>query len=917
MRVVGGVMRVTTLKASSAGGLVGLLAYYAGLAEDRQRPGPGRGPVDYYLDPNEPPGRWRGQGLIGLGVSGEVTGEQLRAVLEGHHPVSGEQLGRAFGDSSARGFDATFSAPKSVSVLWALSPDPWIRAEVLAAHDAAVDAALGWFERHGAVTRRGPDGVLQVDTRGIAVATFRQHTSRAMDPQLHTHAVIAAKVQDPTGKWLSLDARFLKYQQRTIGWIYDAALRAELARRLGIGWEPTVDGPSDMTCVPAPVRDVLSQRTGQVAGKLAELIHRWSADHDAADPDPRTIATLERTAAITSRPAKAHGTDAAALHDTWRNQARTVGFDPDHLMFDLLPGPEPAPRLSDEQLIDEALRRVADEQSTWLAADIARHLSLLIPPDAGSAVEVTARIDALAEEAAGRCVELGPDRPRGARRKDGRAVREHVTDRRLTTTEVLDQETRLQQWANHHTGHVPSAPGHDAQDRAAAAIAGDDRLVLVVGPAGTGKTTTTAGAVQLLRADGRPVVGLAPSGKAADVLRTEAGCSTDTIAGFLTRHTHDQRSAWPAGTTVILDEAGMAGTDDLAQLVDLAEHHRWRLVAVGDPAQLPAVGRGGVFAHWCDTLAHHRLDIPRRFVEPWEADASLALRAGDPTAVDTYADHHRLRTIHPALVARQIAETHQALTNRGRTVAITTNTAETARAINIEIRRRLDPAQRRPERRLADRTAVGVDDKVATRRNHPDLTTDTGEQVRNRHTWTVTALHPDGALTVSHPDRGAVILPADYVDRHVELGWAVTGYGNQGDTVDIGLAVLEPGTTRNHAYVALTRGRHANSAWIPDPNGTLDPADALTVMVERTPHGDSALAVRRQLHRAAGREAPELEDVAYELPTSLRAERPPPAGSSGVARELDERVAAMRARFDQLQGEPHRQAPGLDREITG
>ena len=181
------VMRVTTLKATAAK-LPGLLAYYAGLAEDRERPGPGRGPVDYYLDPDEPPGRWTGGGRHALGLDGTVDDAGLRSLLEAAHPGSGARLGRRFGDSSARGFDATFSAPKSVSVLWALSPDAFVRAEVLAAHDAAVHAALGWFERHGAVTRRGTDGVLQVDTLGITAAVFRQHTSRTVDPQLHSHA---------------------------------------------------------------------------------------------------------------------------------------------------------------------------------------------------------------------------------------------------------------------------------------------------------------------------------------------------------------------------------------------------------------------------------------------------------------------------------------------------------------------------------------------------------------------------------------------------------------------------------------------------------------------------------------------------------------------------------------------------------
>ena len=165
-------MRCKTLKASNDK-LGKLLDYYAGLAEDRERPGRlSRGPVDYYLHPDEPPGQWWGSGRSALGLDGEVTGEQLRELLDGRNPTTGAKLVRKFGAKSARGFDCTFSAPKSISVLWALTPDPWVRAEVLAAHEAAVDAALGWFEAHGAVTRRGTDGVQTVDARGITGALF-------------------------------------------------------------------------------------------------------------------------------------------------------------------------------------------------------------------------------------------------------------------------------------------------------------------------------------------------------------------------------------------------------------------------------------------------------------------------------------------------------------------------------------------------------------------------------------------------------------------------------------------------------------------------------------------------------------------------------------------------------------------------
>ena len=183
-----------------------------------------------------------------LGLSGVVDDGAFVSLLAGVDPSIGVPLGRAFGEKSVRGYDVTFSAPKSVSVLAAVA-DPATRAEVHAAHDAAVDAVLGYVQRHAQTRFRVEGEVVSVDAEGIAVGVFRQHVSREMDPQLHSHAVVAAKVASPDGRWLALDARALMADQTVLSSLYHAGLRSELTRRLGVGWEVPVNGIAEMAGV--------------------------------------------------------------------------------------------------------------------------------------------------------------------------------------------------------------------------------------------------------------------------------------------------------------------------------------------------------------------------------------------------------------------------------------------------------------------------------------------------------------------------------------------------------------------------------------------------------------------------------------------------------------------------------------------
>ncbi|MDP9419445.1 MAG: AAA family ATPase [Actinomycetota bacterium] len=395
--------------------------------------------------------------------------------------------------------------------------------------------------------------------------------------------------------------------------------------------------------------------------------------------------------------------------------------------------------------------------------------------------------------------------------------------------------------------------------------------MVVVGPAGAGKTRMLGSAASILRAERRPAIGLAPSGKAADVLATETGWPATTLAKLLHEHRKPDGAppAWrlPTGTTLVLDEAGMTSTEDLDALVGLVQHHRWRLVCVGGPAQLPAVRRGGMFTHWCEALPAHHLEEVHRFEDDWQAEASLALRRGHPNAGRSYAARHRLQTVHPALLADRVGRKHEVITSRGQSVAITTASAGTARAINVEIQRRRNPRRQGPSVTLTDGTRAFVGDQVATRRNDAGLVTDRGSPVRNRQTWMVKEVGEEGSLTVADPQRGQVQLPAHYVARHLELSWAVTGYGNQGVTTDHGICVVEPSSSRAGIYVGMTRRRGRNLAWVVDRTDLADAEDAFAAAIARPANALTAHAVRAQLCGQAPE--PVLEDPAQRMTRRL------------------------------------------------
>jgi conjugative relaxase-like TrwC/TraI family protein len=495
----------------------------------------------------------------------------MEALLEGRDPNSGTPLGNELRDrmlSSGRvvravaGFDATFSAPKSVSVWWALTGD----AGLLDAHDVAVRAALEHLERFGATTRVRVDGQRQhPDGLGLAVATFRQTTSRADDPQLHTHAVISAKVQTDDGRWLALDARYLKRHQRMLGGLYQSVLRAELTHRYGICWEPIVNGQAEMSGLPRALLDVFSKRAGQVDDAFAAKVGEFR-QRQGRDPTRWERAALCREASADTRAHKT-GNGVGDLRTRWMAEAAEAGWTPDRLVAVLnATRDEPTPAVTIADVIDV----LSVSGSTWTRADVLRALCDVHPHVSSmSGPRWVASLDRACDRVIERCVDLDPPGPCTRRASDGRSVWLEPVAAQYTCDSVLAEEEAILAWAIEAQSDEPAPSstvvraGLDVlQADVAAAVAGANRLVLVVGPAGSGKTTALERAVDDLVRWERPVFGMAPTAKAARVLERETGIRADTAAKLLHEWSRADRPPLepyrlPFGTTLIVDE----GTD--------------------------------------------------------------------------------------------------------------------------------------------------------------------------------------------------------------------------------------------------------------------------------------------------------------------------------------------------------------------
>ncbi len=508
-------------------------AYYEDVADGRE---------DYYAETNptddtgddrtgggeDARGRWLGQGAEQLGLHGSLVRGELSRLVSDLHPRTGELLGarkrmtathrdgpnaKRISVAPVSGWDLTFSAPKSVSVLYAIS-DSDVRDGVRDAHDEAVSDALGFVERHAAFTRRGAGGVDVVPGNGFIAAAFRHVTSRAGDPQLHSHVVVSNLIQ-AAGRYTRLDARPLLATLKTGGYVYQAALREKLTERLGVQWGPVVNGHADLVGVPEAVLAAFSRRSQEIAERMAE---RGESSARAA-----------QTAALATRASKDYAVSTPELRDRWQAIAAEHGLtrtDLANVTDRATPTPPSEVRL--RQIVDHLIgpRGLTAEASAFAFRDVVRAWAQAHP--AGATPRTPGAAGGVDDRAA-RGPGNRPRRPRrrllhpGAARPRSRTHRPGDPARRGRRRDCVIRARR---------GGARAAPSiSDEQAAMVCSLTSTGAGIEVVrGYAGTGKTFALEAAREAWEAGGTRVIGAALAGKAAEGLQAGSGIASGTIA---------------------------------------------------------------------------------------------------------------------------------------------------------------------------------------------------------------------------------------------------------------------------------------------------------------------------------------------------------------------------------------------------
>ncbi|MFW0120375.1 MobF family relaxase [Rothia sp. P5764] len=918
----------------------------------------------YYTASGDPAGTWFGNGLTGIDMKSEQTVTKYAAIAiyeDAKHPQTGEPLGKkpiketqapegaktASGKTAkstrkpVSGFDLTFSAPKSVSVLWALA-DNGTKSRIHNAHQEAVRKTLEWAEANVIQTRAGDGGIAKVETKGMIASLFDHYDSRAGDPQMHTHAVLANRVQRASdGAWGTLDSYALHKSVVTISEMYNNILFDELAKAVGAEAEqrdplmavlkqeeePERNRRMELAEVPDELIAEFSQRTIAVETRTDELIEEWRNTY-GKEPTKEKILDFRRQATLETRQLKdSEKLPLSERFDRWNTRAINKGYSPDEIIQKATG--RKITFYKSSEFTDKALSEIAHE---ILNRTVPKHPTFTRNNLLASAHRLTANLrfnsldereqfaNQLTDLALQTAVELTPGRYDLDHLKQqgltlrGTSVFDRAEEKIYTTTEILNLEAELMAGvtsasATHvadnqkakedlqaHTSDegYPLAP--DQLEAALQVITSPRAINAIIGPAGTGKTSTLAGlrhAWESQQGNGS-IIGLAPSAAAAEVLGKELGIPTDNTAKWIyesvgdgaarrakryselkekisdlesraTRNPGNKKiaSALDAARTrltttiseqakyqikpgqlLIVDEASMSSTADLHRLYSQTRAVGAKMLLVGDPKQLDAVEAGG-FLGWVENKNYaSTLTSVWRFKEEWEKEASLSLRKGNPEVLKVYEKNGRISETDDVLSSAYTAWKKDI--DSGKTSVLIAGRNEQVIELNLRAQKdRIAEGLVDSQKSTVIRTGLAhPGDMILARVNDRTLIDSHGEFIKNGTRMAVKDISKHSIIAAREDTGAQVEIPKKYAQSSVELGYACTIHRSQGLTVDTGHVAISSSYNREQLYVAMTRGKLNNQMHVPSglpEDERPDSPDNWGIMQARTP--ESAMEV--------------------------------------------------------------------------
>ena len=757
-------------------------------------------------------GSWHGStdalGELGLDPSQPVSRQELVTLMQGRSPATGKPLRRVGGDGSrVAGIDATFSAPKSVSALWAVS-DRYRRAQIEVAHRKAVASAVSRIERDVGLVRRREYGQLRWQTAKSLVAAEFVHTSSRLtrdqerdgvpDPQLHSHVVILA-AQREDGRFAAVDSRELFRSQRANGAWYRAELAHEL-RQLGLEVRSRTgrDGRFfELAGVPQQLVGRWSRRSEVIERAAREFRERYGRSPHAGELGAIAVAT-RGTKTVTAE------VDVSAA---WRAVGEEYGLSRDKaqaLFMDR--AAEPQRDVSRELLADVTRERSMIETRELEARAFELSAGVQRPGDAREHLSALQQSGELVQLEGGwwtsrELRELEQQALDSARERSGE---------RVGVASVGAREAGLEGAAERH-GHAFTEEHREALET----ISGEGGVVALVGEAGTGKGVVLDAAREAWERDGQRVIGTAIAGATAQRLGADAGIRETMTTDSLIHRVEHHRLTLDRNTVVVMDEAGMADTRRLARLIEITRESRSKLVLAGDGAQLSPIGAGGLFGELKDNVPTAQLSEVHRANHDWERDAWGQLRQGDAErALVEYQDRGRLHLEETRADAGERMVNDWAATKAAhpddRVVMLTDASNHELDQLNKQAQqRRLDAGELGAQTVELPGRPYGLrfgDEVIFTAQHRVPREARVENGTRGQ---VLAASERDGSLVIRtyEPKPRYVELSTREFDD-LRLAYAQHVYKAQGMTTDRSL-VLTGGwqTDRETSYVALTRAR--------------------------------------------------------------------------------------------------------------